>query len=310
MKKKIVLAGGTGFIGTGIIRHFGLKGYEFVVLTRNPKTREDGIREVQWDAKTVGPWVKELEGAEAVVNLTGRSINCRFTEENKREILESRVQSTTVLGKAILKLKQPPQVWLNASSAAIYGNADEHDMDEFTGDTGTGFLPEVVKAWEKAFYKSDLPVTKKFVLRITLVFSENEGVIPRLENLVRFGLGGRQSNGAQFLSWIHEEDFYRVIRWCIDNPEKEGIYNCCSPKPVTNSDLMHALRKAMDMPVGLPAAAWMVKLGALFIGTEPELLLDSMRVVPTLLLQQGFVFNYPNIDSAIKKLLSSPKGLK
>lgn len=310
MKKKIVLAGGTGFIGTGIITHFGLKDYQFVILTRNPKRREDDVKEVKWDAKTPGAWTKELEDAEAIINLTGRSINCRYTEENKQEILDSRTQSTAVLGKAILKLQHPPKVWINASSAAIYGSDDDRDMDEFTGDIGTGFLADVVRAWERAFYKSDLPATQRFVLRITIVLGKGEGVIPRLENLVRFGLGGKQGSGGQYISWIHEEDFYRIMAWCINNPEKQGVYNCCAPKPVTNAVLMRALRKIMHRPVGLPAFEWMVKIGAFIIGTEPDLLLKSMRVVPTRLLQQGFVFNYPDLDSALKNLLSAENGLK
>ena len=305
MKKKIVLAGGSGFIGKGLIQYLGETNYDFIVLTRNPQNRTDNVKEVYWDAKTLGPWATELENAEALINLAGRSINCRFTEENKRQILDSRTQSTTILGKAASQLKQPPKVWLNASSAAIYGDSDDHDMDEFTSDTGTGFLADVVRAWEKSFYKSKLPATKKFALRITVVLGKSDGVIPRLENLVRFGLGGRQGTGTQLFSWIHETDFYKIIAWCITNPEKEGIYNCCSPKPVTNAALMQAFRKNMHVSVGLPAAGWMINIGAYIIGTEPDLVLKSMRVVPTRLLQQGFVFTYPEINSALKNLLSA-----
>jgi len=304
MKKKIVLAGGTGFIGRGLIRFFGHENYEFVILTRNPKKRDDGVKEVYWDAKTLGPWTAELENAEALINLTGKSVNCRYTEENKREIIQSRTYSTGILSTAILQLKQAPKVWLNSSSATVYRYSENKNMDELSGELGDDFSPGVVKAWEKAFNEVPLPSTRKFTLRISIVLGKGDGVIPRLVNLVRFGLGGNQGHGAQFFSWIHEEDFYRIVGWCIENPEKEGIYNCCVPNPVTNHYLMQTMRRTMHMPFGLPATTWMLKIGALIIGTETELILKSRRVVPTRLLQQGFVFNYPEIDGALRNLLS------
>jgi uncharacterized protein len=310
MKKKIILAGGTGFIGKGIVRHFGTNDYEFIILTRNAKTCNDSVKEVQWDAKAIGPWINELEGANALINLAGKSVNCRYTKANKREILESRTLSTKVLGEAILQLNRPPEVWLNSSSATIYRHAEDRNMDELTGDIDTGFSPEVVKAWEKAFFDCKVPHTKKFALRIPIVLGEGDGVMPRLINLVRFGLGGKQGNGAQFFSWVHEVDFYRIIKWCIENPDKEGVYNCCAPDPVTNYFLMRTIRNLMHVPFGLPANEWMLKIGALIIGTETELLLKSRRVIPAKLLQQHFVFTYPDVVSALKNLLSNPKGLK
>jgi uncharacterized protein (TIGR01777 family) len=304
MKKKIVLAGGSGFIGRGIIRYFGEKDYEFIILTRNPKKRNDQVKEVFWDAKTLGPWTAELENAEALINLTGKSVNCRYTEKNKREIINSRTYSTGILGTAILQLKQPPKVWLNSSSATVYRYSEDKNMDEFTGEFGDDFSPGVVKAWEKSFNEIELPATRKFILRISIVLGKGDGVMPRLINLVRFGLGGKQGNGAQFFSWLLEEDLYRIIAWCTEHPEQEGVYNCCVPNPVTNDYLMRTMRKTMHMPFGLPATKWMLKIGALIIGTETELILKSRRVVPTKLLQQGFVFTYPEINSALKNLLS------
>ena len=305
MKKKIVLAGGTGFLGRGIIQYFGSKDFEFIILTRNPKKRDDGAKEVYWDAKSLGPWTGELENAEALINLTGKSVNCRYTEANKREIIDSRTHSTGVLGTAILQLKQPPKVWLNSSSATVYRHAEDRNMDEITGEFGNDFSPGVVKAWEKSFTDIPLPGTAKFILRISIVLGKGDGVMPRLINLVRFGLGGKQGNGAQFFSWIHEEDFYRILLWGINNPEKQGVYNCCVPNPVTNYYLMSSIRKAMHMPFGLPAPKWLLKIGAIIIGTDTELILKSRRVVPTNLLQNGFVFSYPEINSALKNLFSA-----
>ena len=305
MKKKIVLAGGSGFIGKSLIRFFGDKDYDFVILTRNPQNRMDGVKEVHWDAKTLGPWTVEIENAEALINLTGKSVNCRYTETNKREIINSRIYSTGILGTAILQLKHPPKVWLNASSATIYRYSEDVNMDEFSTDFGNDFSPGVVKAWEKAFNDVTLPSTAKFILRISIVLGKGDGVMPRLINLVRFGLGGKQGSGSQFVSWIHEEDLYRMMKWCIEHPEQQGIYNCCVPNPVTNDYLMRTIRATMHMPFGLPAPAWLLKIGALIIGTEPELILKSRRVVPVKILQQGFVFTYPEINSALKNLLSA-----
>jgi uncharacterized protein (TIGR01777 family) len=304
MKKKIVLAGGSGFIGRGIIRYLGEKDYEFIILTRNPKKRNDQVKEIYWDAKTLGPWTAELENAEALINLTGKSVNCRYTEKNKREIINSRTYSTGILGTAVLQLKLPPKIWLNSSSATVYRYSEDKNMDEFTGEFVDDFSPGVVKAWEKSFNEIELPATRKFILRISIVLGKGDGVIPRLINLVRFGLGGKQGNGVQFFSWLHEEDLYRIIAWCMDHPEQEGVYNCCVPNPITNDYLMRTMRKIMHMPFGLPATKWMLKIGALIIGTETELILKSRRVVPTKLLQQGFIFAYPEINSALKNLLS------
>jgi uncharacterized protein (TIGR01777 family) len=304
MKKKIVLAGGTGFIGGGIVRYFGQKEFDFVILTRNPKKRDDGVKEVFWDAKTLGSWTNELENAEALINLTGKSVNCRYTEANKREIINSRTHSTGVLGTALLQLKHPPKVWLNSSSATVYRHAEDRNMDELTGEYGNDFSPRVVKAWEKSLYDIPLPATGKFILRISIVLGKGDGVMPRLINLVKFGLGGPQGNGAQFFSWLHEDDLYRIMMWCINNPGKQGTYNCCVPNPITNYYLMHSLRRAMHIPFGLPAPAWLLKMGAVIIGTETELILKSRRVVPTNLLQQGFTFAYPEINSALKNLFS------
>ena len=305
MKKKIVLAGGTGFIGRGIIQYFGQADFDFVILTRNPQKRDDGVKEVLWDAKTLGPWTNELEGAEALINLTGKSVNCRYTEANKHEIIESRTHSTGILGTALLQLKQAPKVWLNSSSATVYRYSEDRNMDELTGELGNDFSPGVVKAWEKSFNDVPLPATSKFALRISIVLGKGDGVMPRLINLVRFGLGGKQGNGAQFFSWIHEDDLYRIMLWCINNPDKQGVYNCCVPNPITNSYLMRSMRRVMGMPFGLPASEWMLFIGAMIIGTETELILKSRRVVPTNLLRQGFVFTYPEINSALKNLFSA-----
>lgn len=302
--KKIVIAGGSGYLGKAIVKYWADKDVQFVILTRNPQPFNHKMKQIAWDGKTLGEWTTELEGADALINLAGKSVNCRYTDENKREIFDSRTMSTGVLGTAILQLKNPPKVWINAASATIYRHAEDRDMDELTGEIGEGFSVEVCKLWEKTFNEITLPATKKFVLRIAIVLGKDDGVMTRLINLVKFGLGGKQGNGNQYFSWVHEEDFCRVMEWCINHPDMEDTYNCAAPVPVTNSVLMEAIRRQMKMPFGLPAPTWLLKIGAAVIGTETELVLKSRRVIPAKLLNNGFVFKYNTIKEALQNIIS------
>lgn len=303
MKKKIIIAGGTGFVGNQIVKYLSAAKYNFVLLTRNPKERKDGIREVLWDAKTTGEWIRELEGAEAVINLSGKSINSRYTEQNKKEIIESRVQSTTAIGTAILKAKTPPKVWINVSSATIYPYTATKEMDEYSPVVYKDFGQRVVKVWEQSMNDIVTPSTSKFILRITLVLGKSDGVIPRLANIVRLGLGGKQGSGDEYISWIHEEDFCRIVEWCVSSPQYAGVYNCAAPEPVPNKIFMQTLRKVMGVPVGIPAPAFAIKMVAGIIGTDPGLILESRRVVSVKLAERGFKFKYPTILSALQQIM-------
>ncbi len=308
---RIVLAGGSGVLGTLLARALGAKGYEIVVLTRSPK--EGGaVRSVGWDARTLGPWRRELEGAAAVIHLTGRSVNCRYNEINRRLILESRVLSTRVLGEAIAGCAKPPPTWLNASTATIYKHSYDKTMDE-TGeiaadkDAKDEFSVEVAQAWEGALAAAATPGTRKIPLRLSMVFGPGPGTVFHvLRRLVRLGLGGSMGGGRQFVSWIHHEDFCRAVEWILEHSEMRGPVNVVAPGPLTNREMMSVFRKVCGRGVGLPAARWMLEIGAWIMRTETELMIKSRRVVPAKLLGAGFTFRFPTFQSALEDI---EKGL-
>lgn len=309
---RIVLAGGSGFLGRALAAHFRALGREIVVLTRTPKPRTDGVREVGWDARTLGDWARELDGAAAVINLAGRSINCRYTPENQREILASRVDATRAVGEAIARAAQPPPVWLNASAAAVYKHSDA-PMDESgesaaTPEIGDAFSIEVVRAWESALEQARTPATRKVAMRITLVFGADGGAYPVFRRLARLGLGGRAGSGRQWVSWIHITDFLRAVEWLLERVELSGPVNVTAPNPVTQAELMRLLRQSCGVPLGLPATEWMVRLGARLMGTEPELILKSRRIVPGKLLASGFRFEFPDLRGALEHLAAAGRG--
>jgi uncharacterized protein len=307
MKRKIILAGGSGFLGSALVRRFAARGDEVVLLTRSPKPREDGVKEVSWDAKTVGDWAALVDGADVVLNLTGKSVDCRYTEKNRRAIIASRVDSTRAIGEAIARASKPPRVWLNASSATLYKHAPDRPADE-SGPTGATaeahdeFSIEVIRQWERALEEARTPHTRKIALRITLVFGANGGVFPVLRRLTRFGLGGKMGSGRQFVSWIHEEDFCRAIDWLIERDDLSGPINLAAPNPLTNAEMMRLMRKTFSAPFGLPATEWMLEIGAFFLRTETELILKSRRVVPGKLLASGFQFHFPHLENALRDL--------
>jgi uncharacterized protein (TIGR01777 family) len=317
---KIVIPGGTGQIGNILGRSFVASGDEVVVLTRNPRLGSQ-YRSVQWDGKTLCRWTQELEGAGAVINLAGRSVNCRYGRKNRREILESRVDSVRAIHRAIEKAKQPPHVWLQAATATIYAHRFDAPNDEFTGLIGGNepnvpetwrFSIDVAKAWEAALAESGpLPQTRTVIMRSAMTMSPDRGgIFAHLLGLVRFGLGGRAGDGRQFISWIHEYDFVRAIRHLIDSEEFSGVVNVCSPNPLPNSEFMRELRHAWDTSIGLPAAEWMLELGAFFMRTETELVLKSRRVIPARLLQHGFRFRFPYWEDAVEELCARYRDLR
>ena len=307
---KIVIPGGSGQVGTVLARAFHGEGHHVVVLTREP--RPAPWRTVAWNAATAGAWTAELEGADAVINLAGRSVNCRYTPENRRLITESRVVSTRVLGEAIARAADPPRVWLQASTATIYAHRVDAPNDEATGIIGGGeagapdtwrFSIDVATAWERALDEAATPRTRKVKLRSAMVMSPDRGgIFDTLLGLVRRGLGGRAGSGRQYVSWIHDADFVRAIRWLMEHEEMDGAVNVASPHPLPNAEFMRALRRAWGTRVGLPAAEWMLEVGAVFMRTETELILKSRRVVPGRLLEAGFTFRHPHWPEAARDL--------
>ena len=300
--KKLILAGGTGFLGQAIVNRFNKKGTEIIVFSRGADRTENNVRYIHWDGKTSGEWTKELEGADVLINLTGKSVDCRYNEKNKAEIISSRVNATKVLGEAINKANNPPKIWLNSASATIYRNAEDRVMDEFDGEIGKGFSVEVCQIWEKTFNEINNPKTRKIAMRISMVMGKGGGVLPVMSKLVKAGLGGKMGDGKQFISWIHEEDFLNAIEHLINNEQASGAYNFASPKPIPNKEFMSLFRKQLNVKIGLPAAKWMLEIGAFFIKTETELILKSRRVVSTKLANEGFVFKYPTVEQTLKNL--------
>lgn len=318
--KKIIIAGGSGFIGEEMIKYFG-KNNQLVILTRklkqskNNRNEYSGLTESdlknttyhEWDIKTTGSWQIEFEDADIVINLAGKSVNCRYTEKNKNEILNSRIQTTKAIGEAIARTVNPPQLWINASSATIYRHATDHAQDEYKGEIENDFSVQVCKQWEETFYHSHTPYTRKIALRMAITIGPGGVMIPYF-NLLKFGLGGKQGNGKQMYSWVHVEDTCRIIEWLYEHKELEGTFNCSSPYPVTNDLFMKTLRSVTKTKIGLPAFEWMLKMGSLLIGTETELVLKSRWVIPTRLIENGFEFKYPELQKALQNVISSTPG--
>ncbi|HEX7242087.1 MAG TPA: TIGR01777 family oxidoreductase [Longimicrobiaceae bacterium] len=309
---KIVIPGGSGQVGTLLARALHAEGHEVVVLSRTPSPSREPWRVVGWDGETVGEWVAEVDGADAVVNLAGHTVNCRYTAANRRRILESRVRSTRAVGRAIARALRPPPVWLQASTATIYAHRYDAPNDEAHGIVGGTeadapaawrFSTDVAAAWERAVDEAETPRTRRVKLRSAMVMSPDRGgVFDALAGLARLGLGGRFGDGRQYVSWIHERDFVRAVRWLLEHPEVEGAVNLASPHPLPNREFMRALREAAGVPFGLPAPEWMLAVGAVLRRTETELLLKSRRVVPARLLESGFTFDFPGWAPAARDL--------
>ena len=300
-RPKIVIAGGTGALGKLLTDFYRGKDWDIVILTRSHRPPVGTVRYVMWDGRTLGTWTEELVGAAAVVNLAGRSLNTRFTASKKQEILDSRIQSTTIIGEAIGSSKHPPSVWINAGGISIFGSSTTLKTEADIPD-GTGFPAIVSRRWEAAFAAAATPATRKVQLRISAVLLSEGGVLAPLVKLTKLGLGGTIGSGNQYLSWIHERDFVKLVDWSISNQGITGIIHASSPNPVRNRDFMKALRQRLGLPVGLPTPAWAVRIGARLIGTEPELVLSGNRIVSKTLADEGFEFSYPEITDALRTL--------
>lgn len=275
-------------------------------------------RTVLWDAETLGDWAREVDGADVVINLAGRNVNCRYTPENRREIMDSRVRSTEVIGKAIAQAQRPPRVWLQASTATIYSHRYDAPNDEATGIVGGSepnapdtwrFSIDVAASWEKALDAANVPNTRKVKLRSAMTLSPDRGgVFDVLVGLVRRGLGGASGDGKQYFSWVHEVDFLQAVYWLIEHEETDGPVNISAPQPLPNAEFMRVLRKEMGVPFGLPATRWMLEIGAVFMKTETELVLKSRRVIPGRLINAGFRFQFPTWPEAAKDLCNRWKA--
>lgn len=312
----IVIAGGTGFIGRSLVSYFAPNNKVFV-LTRNVADKnnsyldanleydtQSNLTMVHWNGRTGGEWEFVIDGCDLLINLAGKSVNCRYTLENKRKIVESRVQPTLALARAIQKASRPPKVWINASSATIYRHATDGPQDEYTGETHDDFSVQVCKQWEQAFFDAETPKTRKIAFRTAITLGLGGVMVPYL-NLMKFGLGGRQGSGLQMYSWIHIHDVCRAVEYAYLHNDMSGVYNLSSPQPVTNSCFMQTMQKLTNTRIALPAYTWMLKIGASLIGTETELLLKSRWVVPTRLLEAGFTFAFPQVDEAMQNILVS-----
>ncbi|MGF1633880.1 MAG: epimerase [Phycisphaerae bacterium] len=326
--QRVVLAGGSGFLGTGLATALSREQrFEPVILTRSPRQvggqaggraggraggpAGGGFRQVAWDARTPGAWVRELEGAAAVVNLVGRSVDCRKTPANKRLILESRVDSVRALAAGLKQVERPPAVWVQSGTAHIYGDTDDELLDE-SSPFGTGLAPDVGRAWEAALAEADAPGTRKVVLRISFVLGRDGpaggGALATLARLTRFGLGGTVGHGRQYISWLHEADLQAMVLRAIDDPSMAGAYVATAPNPVTNRDFMAELRRALSRPWSPPAPAPLVRFGSWLLRTDPELALLGRRCVPTRLMNEGFKFAFPELRGALQDLLTAPAG--
>jgi uncharacterized protein (TIGR01777 family) len=303
---KIIIPGGSGHVGALLARSFHDDGHDVVVLSRTPAATP--WRTIAWDAVNSGDWEKEIDGADVVINLAGRSVNCRYTPENRKAIMDSRIDSTRAVGRAIAAAPTPPPLWLQMSTATIYAHRFDAPNDEFTGIIGGSepgvpeswhFSIEVATAWERALNELDLPSTRRVALRAAMVMTtEREGIFDTLLGIVRRGLGGSSAGGRQYISWIHGDDFVRAIRWLIERSDIDGPVNIAAPEPLPNREFMEVLRSAWGAKLGLPSTKWMLELGAFLMRTDTELILKSRRVIPGRLLDSGFTFQFPTWRAA------------
>lgn len=304
MNPQIVIFGANGFLGRYLARYYQRLGREVVCVARHRDGWSGDGMFLEWDGRTIGPWALALEGAERVINLAGRSVNCRYDARNQREIMESRVDSTRVIGEAIAACKVPPKLWMNSSTATLYRHAEDRPQDEWEGEPGEGFSVNVARAWEEAFFAAQVPgATRKVALRTGMVLAYEDGtVFEVLRHLTRRGLGGRMGHGRQLVSWIHMEDFIAAIEFIAAEPWRDGVYNLTAPEHPTNRELMKAFREQQGAPFGLPATRWMLEIGAQVMKTETELVLKSRWADPRRLREEGFRWRWPKLETALADL--------
>lgn len=296
---KIIIAGGAGFLGKELERFFVSKNSEVKIFTRNPKNKND----IYWDGRTVGDWKTDLNNADVLINLAGKSVDCRYTEKNKKEILSSRIESTKVLQEAIDQCENPPKIWLNASSATIYIHSEFNLNTEENGIIGDDFSMNICKQWEAEFFKKENKNVRKVALRTSIVLGKKGGAFPKFVQISKLGLGGAQGRGNQLMSWIHIDDFCKAAAFIIDNENIKGSINVTAPNPLPNKEMMTLLRKKVKALFGIPAPVWLLEIAAIFIKTETELMLKSRNVFPQKLIDAGFEFSNPNFNKALETLI-------
>jgi len=301
--KRVVLAGGSGFLGRALAAELRKRDYDVVVLTRAPRERNNGVKETEWDGEHAGEWIQFLDGAGAVVNLAGRSVNCRHTPENLREINESRVNSVRAVAAAIFHVTHPPRVWVQAGSLALYGDTGDRWCDENT-PPGEGEATKTCQLWENAFNNVVVPKTRRVLLRIGIVLGRDGGALSVLGNLTKWLLGGAVGNGRQYISWIHLADMNRMFLEAIEREELAGAFNATAPNPVTNGKFMSELRRALHRPWSPPAPEWAVRFGSRLMKTEPSLALTGRRCAPKRFLERGFKFQFAELRAALKNVYS------
>ena len=302
--QKMVLHGGTGQIGKALINYYRNKVEEIIVFTRGESRNENNVHFLNWNGKSLIQYKEILEDTDVIINLVGKNVNCRYTEANKKEIFDSRTDSIKALSEVFQNLNNPPKIWIQSASATIYRHSEDKPMTEINGEIGEGFSVEVCKKWEGTFVSetSHFPTMRTLILRTSIVMSKNDGAFPRLKTMTKFRLGGKQGNGLQMVSWIHDEDVTGIVDFIIQNDSINGVINCTAPTPLNNIEFMKSLRKSMGVKFGLPASKSLLEIGALFIGTETELILKSRWVIPERLNELGYQFKYPTIEKAFNNL--------
>ncbi len=302
MKRKIILAGGSGFLGKELSAHFIKLGYEVIILSRSPRPKEGAVQYTEWDAKTLGVWTEVLENSEALINLTGKSINCIYTKKNKEEILRSRSDSVRILHKAVQNCIHPPKVFIQVSAIGIYGNTTS--VCDESATHGSDFMTQVCEEWEETFFATKLPTTRQVVLRVGFVLGHNGGALEPLVKLTKYYLGGTIGSGKQYISWIHMQDLCRMFATVIENQDMTGIFNATAPHPVTNKEFMRSLRMVLKKGWSPPVPVTFVWLGAyLIMRADPDLALSGRNVIPQRFLDSGFIFHFPELGSALRDLV-------
>jgi uncharacterized protein len=304
MINKIIIFGSSGYIGKYLANFFADKCVNLITVSRKQEAfNQPNRKHFIWDGETLGDWARQLEATDLIINLAGKSVNCRYTEKNKAAIFSSRLLSTKIIGEAVLQTMQKPKVWMNMSSATIYRHATDFAQDEYKGEIKNDFSVQVCKAWEASFDAFNLPETRKIKLRTAIVIGKHDGAFPRIINLAKYYLGGKMGSGNQMFSWIHEADFAEAILFLSKNNNAKDAVNIVSPNAVTNNILMQTIRQKMKKPFGIPTPIWLLKFGAILIGTETELILKSRWVYPKKLMDLGFNFNFENINAACEDIL-------
>ncbi|HEV2293009.1 MAG TPA: TIGR01777 family oxidoreductase [Tepidisphaeraceae bacterium] len=303
--KRIIIAGGTGFIGRAIARELAARGAEVAILTRSPQASPTVGHHVQWDGKTTGDWVREIEGADAVINLAGKNVNCRYTPAALAEVDESRMNAVIAINTAIARSNHPPRVLIQATTTAIYGDTGDRWVDEST-PPGYGVPPLTALKWEHAFVAHPTPQTRRVTLRISFVLGRDGGALSMLSMLTRYFLGGAVGNGRQYISWIHIDDLTRLVVRAIEDETMAGLYNASAPNPVTNAEFMRELRRVHRRPWSPPTPAPLVRIGCFIIRTEPVLALTGRRVLPKRLADAGFSFRFPELRAALVDIVQTP----